>query len=222
MKAIHRRTLILSLTINIILLNFSCGQISKPWMKYLPTSTTGLIINHSYYSLSYSIRNKESEWAFYQLTCEQTKGSINRTNNFRPDPLVKNGSSQLIDYKGSGYNRGIWKELEDRVRIWVCEDSLLYVIDGPIFTKSDSNIGPNHVTVPSFFYKIVFYNNPTNYELIGFIFPNCPGAMGLKEYTYKVDDIEKLTGIDFFPYLLDSIENRIESQINLEFWHLNN
>jgi endonuclease G len=46
--------------------------------------------------------------------------------------------------------------------------------------------------------------------------------MGLKEYTYKVDDIEKLTGIDFFPYLPDSIENRIESQINLEFWHLNN
>ena len=256
MITIHKRTIILSLTINLILLNFSYAQISKPWIKYLPTSTTGVIINHTYYSLSYSIKNKESEWAFYQLTCGQTKGNIKRTNNFRPDPLVKNGSSQLIDYKGSGYdrghlvpagdmkisseamsesfylsnmtpqapefNRGIWKELEDRVRDWACEDSLLYIVDGPIFTKSDSTIGPNHVTVPGFFYKIVFYNKLTDYELIGFIIPNSPGAMDLKDYVYKVDDIERITGIDFFPCLPDSIENRIESHTNFKFWYLEN
>ena len=256
MKTIHRRIIVFILAIILFSLDFSYGQLSKPWLKYLPTSTTGLIINHSYYSLSYSVEKKESEWVFYQLTCQQTKGNINRTNSFRPDPLIKEGAAQLIDYKGSGYdrghlapagdmkisfeamsesfflsnmtpqnlsfNRGIWLRLEEKVRSWACEDSLLYIVAGPIFTKSDATIGPNHVTVPNFFYKIVFYNNPANYELIGFIFPNCPGAMELRDYTYNVDEIEKLTGIDFFPSLTDSIEKKIESHINLEFWHLNN
>lgn len=224
--------------------------------KYFPTSTTGKVINHKYYSLSYSISHKLAEWVIYKLTCEQTKGDIKRSNTFRPDPLVLEGSAQLIDYKGSGYdkghlapagdmkssfeamsesfylsnmtpqlpsfNRGIWLMLENQVRTWACEDSLLYVVAGPIFTKSDTTIGPDKITVPSFFYKIVFYYKPPKYELIGFIFPNSPGLMELKDYVYRVDDIETITGIDFSPSLADSIESRIESHTNLKFWHLEN
>jgi endonuclease G len=179
-------------------------------------------------------------------------GVINRTNNFRPDPLVLEGSAELADYKGSGYdrghlapasdmkisyevmsesfllsnitpqnpplNRGIWLGLEERVRTWVCKDSLLYIVAGPIFTRSDPSIGPNIVTVPSFFYKIIFYNIRDSYEMIGFIFPNGPGEMDLKDYIYNTDDIESLTGIDFFPSLPDTIENKIESKINFNFW----
>jgi endonuclease G len=256
MKILYRGKIVYSLVIYLFFINFSYGQLSNPWLKYSPTSTTGIIINHSYYSLSYSVEKKESEWVFYKLTCEQSKGDINRSNSFRPDPLIKDGSAQLIDYIGSGFdrghlapagdmkssleamsesfylsnitpqepsfNRGIWKELEEEVRLWVCEDSLLYIVDGPIFTKNDLTIGPDHVAVPSFFYKIVFYNKRNDYEIIGFILPNGPGAMKLKDYVYKIDDIERLTGLDFFPSLPDSIENRIESHINLKFWHLEN
>lgn len=254
MKILYRVRTVFILAINLYFINFSYGQLSNPWVKFLPTSTTGLIINHSYYSLSYSLEKKESEWVFYQLTCAQTKGNINRSNSFRPDPMIKEGSSQLKDYQGSGYdrghlapagdmkisfetmsesfylsnmtpqdpsfNRGIWKELEEKVRSWVCEDSILYIVAGPIFTKNDLTIGPNHVTVPSFFYKIVFYNKRNDYEIIGFILSNSPGTMKLKDYVYKVEDIERLTGLDFFPSLPDSIENRIESHTNLKFWHL--
>ena len=119
-------------------------------------------------------------------------------------------------------NRGIWLELENTIRNWVCEDSTLYIVDGPIFTKNDSKIGPNQITIPSFYYKIVFYHKSSIYEVIGFIFPNSLCRMELKDCVYKVDDIEAFTGIDFFPSLPDSIENRIESHINLKFWHLGN
>jgi endonuclease G len=223
---------------------------------FFPTSTSGEIINHKYYSLSYTATHKLAEWVIYKLTCDQTKGEIARSNSFRPDPLIIENGAQLIDYRGSGYdrghlapagdmkmsfeamsesfylsnmtpqhpslNRGIWLGLEDKVRSWACEDSILYVVAGPIFTKSDTTIGPNRITVPSFYFKIVFYNNPKNYELIGFIFPNRGGTMELKDYVYKVDDIESMTGIDFFPFLPDSTESRIEKNIKLGFWHFEN
>ena len=222
--------------------------------KYFPTTSSGFIINHNYYSLSYSFTNKLAEWVIYKLTCDQTKGAVNRSNSFRPDPLLKEGSAQLVDYKGSGFdrghlapagdmkisfeamsesfyltnmtpqhpslNRGIWLGLEDKVRIWACKDSILYVVAGPIIVKSDSTIGPNRLKVPSFFYKIIFHNSRGKYEMIGFIFPNGPCSMGLGNYVYKVDDIESITGIDFFPFLPDSIENRIENKVNISFWDL--
>lgn len=251
-----KNAFLLILAISFPTVGSSQEQSSNILEKLFPTSTTGEIINHKYYSLSYSIPHRQAEWVMYELTCDQTKSETNRSNNFRPDPLVVEGSAQLIDYKGSGFdrghlapagdmkisyeamsetfylsnispqhpslNRGIWLGLENQVRLWACEDSILFVTAGPIFTKSDSTIGPDQVTVPSFFYKIVFYNKLNDYEIIGFIFPNSPCSMPLKEYVYKVDEIENLTGIDFFPSLPDSIENRIESSKNLKFWHLDN
>ena len=34
----------------------------------------------------------------------------------------------------------------------------------------------------------------------------------------SVDDIERLTGMDFFPALDDNIENKVEAKANLADW----
>ena len=73
---------------------------------YFPTSTTGQIIKHTYYTLSYSEQNEQAEWVAYELTKSRVYGEVSRTDNFREDPLVKTGSATLNDYKGSGYDRG--------------------------------------------------------------------------------------------------------------------
>ncbi|MGF1586125.1 MAG: DNA/RNA non-specific endonuclease [Bacteroidales bacterium] len=73
---------------------------------YLPTSTTNFLIAHSHYTLSYCTKNKQAEWVYYELNTEMLKGSQSRTNSFRPDPKVKEGSSSLKDYRYSGYDRG--------------------------------------------------------------------------------------------------------------------
>ncbi|HIA11421.1 MAG TPA: DNA/RNA non-specific endonuclease [Flavobacteriales bacterium] len=73
---------------------------------YLPTSTTGQIIEHQYFTLSYSEKHEQAEWVAYELTKAEVAGVITRTNDFRPDPLVKTQSAQLSDYKESGYDRG--------------------------------------------------------------------------------------------------------------------
>src|ERR1035437_4630821 len=71
-----------------------------------PISTTGQIIKHKYYTLSYSKQNKQAEWVFYLLTKKNSLGAVARKNNFRPDPLVSTGSASLKDYSKSGYDKG--------------------------------------------------------------------------------------------------------------------
>ena len=74
--------------------------------NYLPTSTTGAIINHFGYSLSYSEKHEQAEWVAYSLN----KSDIVRADRKRPyfieDPKVKTTSASWRNYKKSGYDRG--------------------------------------------------------------------------------------------------------------------
>ncbi|WP_430812480.1 MULTISPECIES: DNA/RNA non-specific endonuclease [unclassified Carboxylicivirga] len=71
-----------------------------------PSSTTGQVIKHNYYSLSYSEADEQPEWVYYTISKASLAGSEARTDNFRPDPKVTSGSATLSDYKGSGFDRG--------------------------------------------------------------------------------------------------------------------
>ncbi|HYX05847.1 MAG TPA: hypothetical protein VE912_03860 [Bacteroidales bacterium] len=46
--------------------------------QYLPTSTTGQIVTHHYYALSYSEQNEQAEWVAYELTARAAQGRIDQ------------------------------------------------------------------------------------------------------------------------------------------------
>ena len=119
-------------------------------------------------------------------------------------------------------NTGAWKTLEDKERIWAKRDSSIVIIAGPIYEKSDrETIGYSEVRVPSAFFKVLLapYENPI--RAIGFVYPNmrCDGNMA--SYAVSVDDVEKLTGLDFFSVLPDNIEDEIESIVSFRDWNNN-
>ena len=74
---------------------------------YLPSYSTGAqIILHRAYALQYSEAHEQAAWVVYRITNEQLKISVERTDDFRTDPLITTGSAMLDDYSGSGYDRG--------------------------------------------------------------------------------------------------------------------
>src|SRR6056297_3514043 len=75
-------------------------------IDFLPGSTTGQVIEHHHYTLSYDEQHEQAEWVAYELTASEVNGSYDRTDNFRRDPNVETGSPSLADFKGSGYDRG--------------------------------------------------------------------------------------------------------------------
>ena len=119
------------------------------------------------------------------------------------------------------FNRGIWKKLENKVRDWVINDQTIYVVTGGVLTDSLDAIGENQVSVPNHYYKVVLdYTKPVK-KGIGFILPNKRSNLSLMNFAVSIDSVEIFTGIDFYYSLPDSIEDSIESIINLPAWFKN-
>jgi len=75
--------------------------------EYIPSSSTGQVIHHAHYSLSYSEAHEQAEWVYYELTAfEASNNRYKRTDNFREDYKIRSESAGLSDYRGSGYDRG--------------------------------------------------------------------------------------------------------------------
>jgi endonuclease G len=223
--------------------------------NYLPTSTTGAIVRHKYYTLSYSENDEQAEWVAYVLTRQRLQMDWqDRPDLFESDPLVRTGSATLSDYRGSGYDRGhlapaadmafnttaitesfylsnispqvrdfnhgVWKELEELSRDWAIKFKQLYVVTGPILKDGGKGeIGANRVTVPTAYYKILLDLSETNPKAIAFIVPNEVSYDPLFKYTVSIDEVEKQTGINFYPKLMSrELERELESNPNHDLW----
>ena len=73
---------------------------------YLPTSTTGDIVQHDFYTLSYSEQHEQAEWVAYELKKEQLSYTNHKRPYFIDDPEVDSGSADWKNYIRSGYDRG--------------------------------------------------------------------------------------------------------------------
>lgn len=75
--------------------------------EILPSSTTGAVVQHTYYALSYAEDHEQAEWVAYELTRDRlNRNWVDRAASFRPDPEVRTESATPNDYRGSGYDRG--------------------------------------------------------------------------------------------------------------------
>ena len=173
-------------------------------------------------------------------------------SNFIVDDEVPAPRAELVDYKGSGYDRGHmcpagdnkwgfepmresffltnicpqdhnlncgdWNELEIACRNWANKYGDIYIVAGPVLYKGKhETIGPNKVTVPEGFFKVVLCMNGTP-KAIGFIYKNHPCNNPQSSYVNSVDQVERITGFDFFYNLPDDIEEKVESNANLSDW----
>ena len=68
------------------------------------------------------------------------------------------------------------------------------------------------------FSKVILCTNSNPPKAIGFIYKNTSGNHPLDAYVNSVDEVERITGIDFFPALPDNIEKRVEATYNLNLW----
>lgn len=116
-------------------------------------------------------------------------------------------------------NTGAWKKLEEKCRQWAQRDSAIVIVCGPVLTDQiDKFIGENRVAVPKRFFKVILapYANPP--RGIGFIMPNSRVEGGMQPAAVSIDQVESVTGHDFFSELPDSIESLVESECRFNYW----
>lgn len=115
-------------------------------------------------------------------------------------------------------NSGVWNKIELDCRQWAKKYGDLYIVCGPLFlNREHESIGVNKVVVPEAFFKVILclQGSPKG---IGFIVRNNEGKKKRDSFVNTIDDVERVTGMDFFPSLPDSIESVVEGHANIKLW----
>lgn len=117
-------------------------------------------------------------------------------------------------------NAGGWLVIEERCRKWAKQEGKIYIICGPIYEQNTPKfIGKNvQIRVPDAFFKVVIAPNSEKPKGIGFYFLNNTETQAWRNAARTIDEIEQLTGYDFFHILPDELENKIESSFNIKEW----
>lgn len=116
-------------------------------------------------------------------------------------------------------NAGPWKTVEENSRNWALRDSAIIIICGPVLTdRLTRTIGTTGVVVPERFYKVILapYANPP--RGIGFVMSNYDQTGGAQATATTIDEVESITGIDFFSELPDEVEDAVEAQNEYNRW----
>lgn len=114
-------------------------------------------------------------------------------------------------------NEGVWNDLEETCRLWARNGDDVYIACGPVYSSgSAKKIGNKKcpVLVPDKYFKVVLIKGENETSAMGFVFPNDDCDKRVYEYAIPVDEVEKLTGMDFFCNLDNTLESTVESTCN--------
>lgn len=140
----------------------------------------------------------------------------------------------------NAFNAGVWEKMEEQVRKWNSTNfrDTLFVVKGGTIDSEDNlgyvdssgkyvdrkyiGSGKNRIPVPAYFYMAILCKKPKSqgggYEAAAFwIQHKASYDDQLLKYLVSIDELEQLTGIDFFCNLPDDIENAVEKQIGSSF-----
>jgi endonuclease G, mitochondrial len=157
--------------------------------------------------------------------------SADRTNSVATNSstfLMTNMMPQAPDN-----NQGPWEQLESYSRTLVAGGNELYIIAGGQGTGgtgsnggTTTTVAGGHVTVPNVTWKVIMVlpaasgddvsRVTTSTRVIAIIMPNTQGIRTntWQQYRVSVDQVEALTGFDFFSNVPVSIQNVIEAQVD--------
>ena len=123
-----------------------------------------------------------------------------------------------ISPQDRAFNSGIWNRLEIQTRQWCKQYGSLYIVVGGVLEDGLKEIGDEGVDVPNSFYKLVFRKEGNSINVLAFLMPNKERKEPLDHFLVTVDELEKLTGIDFFHEQPLEWQQAVEGNISKRGW----
>ena len=186
------------------------GRYKTPtWVAYIlrPKYTVGCLDRVSSFTVDRSIlKQYRSSPSDYEGT-GYDMGHMVSSADMSWDELVMRETFIMTNITPQipGFNRGIWKRLEDQTRAWARERKHeLLVYAGTIYTGDDNTIGSNRVSVPSGFFKVIV--DITTKEVLAFRFPHTPIRASLDLFLVDVERLQADTGI-YLPLPSDYVQS---------------
>lgn len=143
-----------------------------------------------------------------------TRGHLAPAADFRWDSEAMDETFYLTNIcpQSEKLNAGDWEFLERKVRDWARNYGKVWVVAGPVIGRNIyGTIGKRtDITVPDAFFKAVMAYDGMKYISIAFVMGNDDERYYLRDCAMSVDELEKLTGYDFFASMDDDVEGAAE------------
>lgn len=138
----------------------------------------------------------------------------------RPAQLASFQMSNIVPQR-PGLNQKLWQRLEElETDVMLPVTGSLYVVQGPIFDAQRAWL-PGRVEIPDAFYRIWLRRRGEVLQVLAFVAPqDVAGTESLDIFITTVDEIEALTGLDFFHQLEDVQEAELEARLRPADWDL--
>jgi len=139
-------------------------------------------------------------------------------NKWNETAMIESFSLINVCPQNANLNSGLWNSIEIDCRNWARRFNDIYIVCGPLFlNKEHDKIGDNKVFVPEAFFKVILCLNGKP-KGMGIIVRNTDGNKKRDLYYNSIDQVERITGYDFFPALPDDVENEVEAYANIDDW----
>lgn len=133
---------------------------------------------------------------------------------FGTNVMLQSFSMANVSPQWPKFNVGVWKRLEKSVRDLAVREGSVFVVTGPVFLKekNESRMAVNGILVPDAFYKVVLVEKQP-LRMVGYVVPNESSSRKLDKFAVSVDEVEKMTGLDFFFSMPFDVQTELESQV---------
>lgn len=151
------------------------------------------------------------------------KGHMAPAADFKRSPIAISETFLLSNMapQTPNLNRRMWQKLEGDVRSLASGHGSIWVFTGSLFldqehhpTQPTKHIGKDQVAVPTHFYKVILCQHSNEFfEMFAFVMPNQREVLKGKpqDYIVAVDEVQHLSGLDFFSTLPQELQSRLEA-----------
>ena len=116
-------------------------------------------------------------------------------------------------------NNGTWNQIELACRRWAKKYGSVQIVSGPVlYNQEHVTIGENKVVVPEAFFKVVLCLDGSHPKGIGFVCKNAEGNGKKELYVNSIKQVERITGMTFFPHLPKNDVKTVKDNANIEEW----
>lgn len=168
---------------------------------------------------------KDSNVNVSQASDEDYRGSMWRKGHLAPAADFKTDDNTMLDTffftncapQNDKFNNSKWNQLEDRVRGWARHYGSIYVVTGPIIGDNIyGTLGNSHIVIPDAYFKALCIYHNEQYRTVAFVMENSSDCPHYKKCVFTINDLELITGINFYPSLSEEAENSVD----YSFWGL--
>ncbi|GAB1857501.1 DNA/RNA non-specific endonuclease [Flavobacteriaceae bacterium MHTCC 0001] len=202
-------------------LSYSEKHEQAEWVAYELKKSHLSSTNHKrpYFEIDKAVKTGAAHWRNYKNS-GYDRGHLCPAGDRRYTKAAHDETflTSNISPQNHEFNSGVWNRLEQKVRYWARKYDGVFVVTGGVLEDNLNTIGTEQVAVPNAFYKVLIDNNTGHPKMIAFLVPHKDSNKPLYEFVVAVDEVEALTGIDFFPKLENAIENKLEASSSYIGW----